>query len=60
MTIQYFIIGITLAACIMYAAFCIYKAVTSARKCKNYRCSGCAFYEKCKNNHKKTRKNLVE
>lgn len=56
MTIQYLIIGITLAACITYAAICIYRAVNSARKCKDFHCAGCAFYDKCKNNQKKGKK----
>ena len=60
MLLQYIIITTTLAACISYAAFCIYKAWVNARKCKDFHCSGCAFYEKCKKNEKKLQKNLVE
>lgn len=50
MMIQYTIIATILAACILYAAFRIYKSLQQANKCKdgNYRCSGCAFYEQCK------------
>ena len=58
--IQDIIITIILAACITYAANRIYKAWHQASTCKNYRCSGCAFYEKCKKNKKKLHKNLVE
>lgn len=50
MMIQYTIIATILAACILYAAFRIYKSLQQANRCKdgNYRCSGCAFYEQCK------------
>lgn len=50
MMIQYTIIATILAACILYAAFRMYKSLQQANKCKdgNYRCSGCAFYEQCK------------
>lgn len=54
MTIQYIIVAIILAACILYAAICIYKAIKAARECKDYHCAGCAFYEKCKKNRKKS------
>jgi len=47
--IQYILTAIILAACIAYAAFRIFMACKKALKSKNYRCSGCAFYEKCKN-----------
>ena len=50
--IQYIIIAIILAACVAYAAFRIFKAWKKAIKCKDYRCSGCAFYEKCKKQSK--------
>ena len=54
MMIQYTIIATILAACILYAAFRIYKSLQQANKCKdgNYRCSGCAFYEQCKKKSK--------
>ncbi len=56
MAVQYAIIAIILAACITYAAFCITKVVRHSRKCKDYHCAGCAFYEKCKANDKKLHK----
>ncbi len=57
MMIQYTIIATILAACILYAAFRIYKSLQQANKCKdgNYRCSGCAFYEQCKKGKGQTR-----
>ena len=48
--IQYIIIAIILAACITYAAICIYRSIKQARECKNYQCSGCPFVEKCQKN----------
>lgn len=51
--IQYIIIAIILAACITYAAICIYRSLKQARECKNYQCSGCPFVEKCQKNKKK-------
>ncbi len=51
--IQYIIIAIILAACITYAAICIYRSIRQARECKNYQCSGCPFVEKCQKNKKK-------
>ena len=53
MIFQYIIIGFILVACLAYATFCIYKSIHSARKCNNYQCAGCAFYEKCEKNKKK-------
>lgn len=50
--IQYIIIAIILAACITYAAICIYRSIKQARECKNYQCSGCPFVEKCQKNKK--------
>lgn len=50
--IQHIIVAIILAACILYAANRIYKTWQNARKCKNYRCSGCAFYERCQKKNK--------
>lgn len=50
--IQYIIIAIILAACFAYAAFRLFKALKKAKNCKDYRCSGCAFYEKCKDQRK--------
>ena len=49
---QYIITAIILAACIAYAAFCIFKTYKKAIKCKDYHCAGCAFYEKCKSQKK--------
>lgn len=51
--IQYIIIAIILAACVTYAAICIYRSIKQARECKNYQCSGCPFIEKCQKNKKK-------
>ena len=45
---QLILIAIILAACIAYAAFRFFMAWKKALKSKNYRCSGCAFYERCK------------
>ena len=58
--IQHIIITIILAACILYAAFRMYKAWRKTGECKDFRCSGCAFYENCKISQKKMRKNLAE
>lgn len=60
MIIQYIIIATIVAACIVYAAIRFYQTWKKARKCHDFHCSGCAFYEKCKNNQKKLAKNLVE
>lgn len=51
--IQYIIIAIILAACVTYAAICIYRSIKQARECKNYQCSGCPFVKKCQKNKKK-------
>ena len=51
--IQYIIIAIILAACVTYAAICIYRSIKQARECKNSQCSGCPFVEKCQKNKKK-------
>ncbi len=56
MTVQYTIIAIILAACILYAAFCILKVIRQSQKCKDFHCSGCAFYDKCKKDGKKHQK----
>lgn len=53
MITQYIIIAIILVACLGYATFSIWKAVDSARKCKEYKCAGCPLYEKCEKNKKK-------
>ena len=50
--IQYIIIAIILAACVTYAAICIYRSIKQARECKNYQCSGCPFVKKCQKNKK--------
>ena len=52
---QYIIISIIVAACIMYAAITVYKTWNKAKNCKEYKCSGCPFYEKCKENVKEKR-----
>ena len=54
--IQHIIITIILAACILYAAFRMYKAWRKTGECKDFRCSGCAFYENCKISQKKNAK----
>ncbi len=48
--IQYTIIATILAACILYAAFRIYKSLQQANKCKdgNYPVQRLRFYEQCK------------
>lgn len=51
--IQYIIIAIILAACVTYAAICIYRSIKQARECKNYQCSSCPFVKKCQKNKKK-------
>ena len=51
--IQYIIITIILAACILYAANCLYEAWHKAKTCKDYKCSGCPFYEKCEKNKRR-------
>ena len=51
---QHIIVATIVAACISYAAFRLFKALKKAKSCKDYRCSGCAFYEKCKE-HKKSK-----
>ena len=50
MTAQYIIILTILAACIVYAAIRIYRAWKKVSQChdRNYKCTGCAFYEQCK------------
>ena len=56
MIFQYIIIGIILVACLAYATFCLWKAIASMRKCKDYKCAGCPFLEKCEKNQKKVGK----
>ncbi len=56
MIIQYIIIGIILAVCLVYAAKMIYTAIKATQNCKDYKCAGCAFYDSCKKNHKKVGK----
>ncbi len=51
--IQYLIIGLVVAACIVYAAIRIYKAWHGVSQCKDYKCAGCPFYQKCEQNKKK-------
>ena len=55
---QYTIIATILAACILYAAFRIYKSWKEVNKCTDgrYRCAGCAFYEECKKKENETSK----
>ena len=53
---QYIIIAIILAACLTYAAIRIYKEWHQVKKMTrkgDFRCAGCAFYEKCKGKNKK-------
>ncbi len=51
--IQYLVIGFVLAACVTYVAILLFRTMKKYRNCTDYRCSGCAFYDKCKNNQKK-------
>ncbi len=53
MVFQNIVLAIILVACLGYATFCIVKAWKSARKCHDYKCAGCPFYEKCEKNKKK-------
>lgn len=53
MILQYIIIGIVIFAAILYAVLRSYKSVKDNVKCKDYKCAGCAFYDKCRNKQKK-------
>jgi hypothetical protein len=53
MIIQYIIIGIVILSAILYAVIRSYKSVQDNIKCKDYKCAGCAFYDKCRNKQKK-------
>lgn len=53
MILQYIIIGIVIFAAILYAVLRSYKSVQNNIKCKDYKCAGCAFYDKCRNKQKK-------
>ncbi len=53
MILQYIIIGIVIFAAILYAVQRSYKSVNDNIKCKDYKCAGCAFYDKCRNKQKK-------
>jgi len=53
MVFQYIIIAIILVACVSYATFLIWKSWQSNIKCKQYKCSGCPFLEKCEKKQKK-------
>ena len=53
---QYIIVGTILVACLGYATFRLVKSWRSAMKCKDYKCSGCPFFEKCEKNKKKVEK----
>ena len=48
--IQHIIITIILAACILYVANSLYKTWHQTKTCKDYKCAGCPFYEKCEKN----------
>lgn len=52
MIVQYIIIGIILAVCLMLAVRYFYREWRENVRYKNYGCAGCAFYETCKRNKK--------
>jgi hypothetical protein len=60
MTLQYLIIGIIIAAILIYIGISTYRTIKQNVINKNYRCAGCAFYDTCQKNKKKPRKNLAK
>ncbi len=51
--IQYIIIFLVIALAVTFAVRGIYKSINQNIKCKDYKCAGCAFYDKCKKEQKK-------
>lgn len=52
--IQYIIVGTVLAICVVLGVRYFYREWRENVRYKNYGCAGCAFYDKCKRNKKKT------
>lgn len=55
MEVQYVIVGIVVAGAIVCAVRFVYKEIKENIQYRNYGCAGCAFYDRCKRNKKKTR-----
>lgn len=56
MIFQYVFIAVVLVACLWYATFRLVKSYRDNVKCKDYKCSGCPFLEKCEKKRKKVGK----
>lgn len=52
-SIQYIVIFVVIAVSVCFALRNLYKAIYHNVKCKDYKCTGCAFYDKCKKVEKK-------
>lgn len=51
--IQYIVIFVVIAVSVCFVLRNLYKAIYHNVKCKDYKCAGCAFYDKCKKVEKK-------
>ena len=52
-SIQYIVIFVVIAVSVCFVLRNLYKAIYNNVKCKDYKCAGCAFYDKCKKVEKK-------
>ena len=52
-SIQYIVIFVVIAVSVCFVLRNLYKAIYRNVKCKDYKCAGCAFYDKCKKVEKK-------
>ena len=52
-SIQYIVIFVVIAVSVCFVLRNLYKAIYHNVKCKDSKCAGCAFHDKCKKVEKK-------
>ena len=53
MLIQYIIVGVIICIAVAFVVVKAYRSVKQNIRCKDYKCAGCAFYDKCKKAQKR-------